>query len=356
MDSLEIDFFPVGTGSKSGDAITFRIGDYQQEKWSNQKVFVIDGGTKETGIEIVRHVQNVYNTNEVERVILTHPDGDHASGLREVLNGLKVNNIWMHRPWNHSDELKNIVNDKRTTLNSLENKLRDAYSYANAIEQIANAKKMPIFNSHQGSFYSINNERILTILGPSRSFYLEQIKLSTKTPEMSYITETRSFSKGKMVVDDDPSFDDVHLENIHCKTSAENNMSLILLLEVAGAKVLFTGDAGTQALMHSIEFATKCNISLKDLNLFQVPHHGSRHNISKEVLNHISANYAIISCAQASADHPSPVVINALYRRQINAYHTKGMILTYNHGNVPIRPYLSQANPINFVSKFELSY
>ncbi len=74
--NYEIDFLPVGTGEKSGDAIALRI-------WNNlnQQVFVIDGGTKDAGKMLVQHIPAFCGTRAVDAVISTHPDGDHASGI-----------------------------------------------------------------------------------------------------------------------------------------------------------------------------------------------------------------------------------------------------------------------------------
>ena len=117
-NSIEIDFLPVGENSKSGDAITIRFGNCENGKWTKQTIFVIDGGTSASGDAIIEHVENVYKSNKINRVFLTHPDGDHASGLRNVLENMKVDKLWMHCPWNHWSDLKNSIKDGRITKNS----------------------------------------------------------------------------------------------------------------------------------------------------------------------------------------------------------------------------------------------
>ena len=92
----EIDFLSVGTGEKSGDAIAFRIWR-ENYFW----VFVIDGGYTESGDALVKHINHYYGTNTVNLVILTHPDDDHARGTLRVVEQMKVDNLWMHRPWNY---------------------------------------------------------------------------------------------------------------------------------------------------------------------------------------------------------------------------------------------------------------
>jgi beta-lactamase superfamily II metal-dependent hydrolase len=116
-------------------------------------------------------------------------------------------------------------------------------------------------------------------------------------------------------------------------TSAENQSSSILLLRVDGQSLLFTGDAGAQALQHSIDFAKSRGISLSDLNFFQVPHHGSRHNIGPTILNQIGTRCAFVSASTDGAPkHPSKRVTNALKRRKAKTYATQGVDLRHYLG------------------------
>lgn len=356
-NALEIDFLPVGEESKSGDAIAMRFGHYENGKWQKQTIFIIDGGNSDSGDALVKHVKEVYKSSKVDRVILTHPDGDHASGLRNVIEELQVGRIWMHRPWNYWDDFKDSIVDGRITKKSFSERLREAYQYAHDIEQIANKKTIDIFHPHQGLSFSVQDEKIMTILGPSRELYLSLIQASGKTPEMSvFESVSKSFTATpKKLVQEDMSFETEHLADTHSSTSAENDMSLILLLNVAGSKALFTGDSGTQGLYKAITFATENGISLKDLDVFDVPHHGSHHNLSQGILNYINAKYSIISCSKkGEPKHPSPIVTNSLLRRNMNSYWTKGKLLNFHFGVVPQREGLSSVKAIPFCNQVEI--
>jgi beta-lactamase superfamily II metal-dependent hydrolase len=356
-NALEIDFIPVGENSKSGDAIGIRFGDYESGTWKNQTVIVIDGGNADSGATLVNHINEVYKTNKVDRAILTHPDGDHASGLRTVVEECEVGKIWMHRPWNHWSDLKDSIKDGRITRSSFGERLKNAYQFAFDIEQIAKRKGIEIFAPHQGNYFHIKDEKILSILGPGKDFYLSLIKASDKTPHMG-IAEglSKSFAEvEKITAYEDMTMETEHLSDQDEETSSENNMSLILYLTVAGRKVLFTGDAGTMGLYKAIHYALEKQIDLKILDRFQVPHHGSRHNISKGILKYIHAPNAWISCAKKGAPvHPSKIVTNALRRRGIVPLETKGSLLTHHTSNVPMRAGYSEAVPIPFYNMVEI--
>lgn len=74
---IEVDFLGVET-AKSGDAIAVRYSFN-----GVTKVHVVDGGYLETGDQIVEHLKTFYDTTHVDHVVLTHPDQDHANGLRK---------------------------------------------------------------------------------------------------------------------------------------------------------------------------------------------------------------------------------------------------------------------------------
>src|SRR5438477_6112421 len=104
--AFEVDFLGVGQGERSADAIALRIADPSAP--SGQRVMVIDGGTQDSGEQLVDHVQSYYGTKHVDYVVLTHPDADHASGLTVVLDKLNVGTLVMHKPWEHANEIRSM--------------------------------------------------------------------------------------------------------------------------------------------------------------------------------------------------------------------------------------------------------
>jgi hypothetical protein len=88
------------------------------------------------------------------------------------------------------------------------------------------------------------------------------------------------------------------------------------------------------------------------VKIFQIPHHGSHHNISPAILNKIKCSYALVSCAKDAPKHPSKKVINALIRRNENAYATNGCLINY-HVNCNIRSGLYPIAPLSFNNQVE---
>jgi len=350
-NQIEIDFHPVGSGEKSGDAITMRFGDFTE---GNQFVVVIDGGDKDSGNRIVEHIREHYNSEKVDLVISTHPDSDHTSGLRVVLEEMEVGGIWMHLPWNHSKRIGDLFHDGRITDESLKERLRKAYRYAYELEKMAIDQDIKIYEPFAG-LRSLHN--IFTILGPSKDYYLELLTDSAKTPEkkdiglkggifesiktfsakaISWITET--LEQGTL---DDSG-----------ETSSENNSSAVVLFEFDGKKILFTGDTGIPALNNVLEYCEDNNIDLSDIVIMQVPHHGAQRNISPELIKSFNPEMAVVLASKKAPKHPSYKVSNEFHRNNIGVWTTEGNIINYVH-NCEFREGYTSVPPIGFKSEVQ---
>jgi beta-lactamase superfamily II metal-dependent hydrolase len=332
--AYEIDYIPVGDGEKGGDAIVLRFGNLTGPR-EQQSIIVIDGGTKESGELLVKHIQEVYKANDVDIVISTHPDQDHASGLSVVLENLKVGSLLMHKPWEHAEEIKNFFKDGRITASGLEDRIEKSLQNASDLESIAKAKNIPIYEPFQG----MNLDDIVYVLGPSKEYYenlLPHLK-DMPIPKASlgiFAPIIKTAEKAVRWIEDNMGID--LLDDDDDTTSASNNTSTIILLNLDGHKLLFTGDAGKTALLNAIAYAEAlpAPIQLSDLNFLDVPHHGSKRNINSKILKKIKAPVAFISAPKDSDKHPAKKVTNALKKHGTTVCVTRGVqLLHHNQGN-----------------------
>lgn len=349
--AFEIDFHPVGDGEKGGDAIIIKYGRLNSENNFSQKVIVVDGGTLNSGKQVVEHIKNVYKTNTVDLIINTRPDKDHCSGLREVINNLTIKEIWIHLPWLSSSEFLNVIKDGRIANNSLKERLKDALNVVSEIESLAKSKRITLKEPFTGLTF---DGGVVTVLGPTETFYKELLPRFRSTPvPANESLLSKAFSSVKVAVQ--MVAEAMHIETLDesGETSPENNTSVISLFSYAGQKVLFAGDAGIPALKQVIDIADYNNIALNELHILQVPHHGSKRNVSPGILNSIKAECAYISCPkEGDPKHPAKKVTNALIRRGMNPFVTKGNIL-YRRYNTPWRADYYSATPIPFYNQVE---
>ena len=354
----EIDFLPVGEGERSGDAIALRFGDLSN---GNQKVVVIDGGFKQTGEDLVNHIRKFYGTSVVDLAISTHPDADHCGGLQVVLERLTVRELWLHRPWQHTNDIARMFHDGRITDNSIRDALRRSLDNARELERIADQKDVLIREPFMGIHDQTGS---ICVVGPTKDFYEQLLPEFRGTPEPASSTGL----VGRIAISLREAVHRVpetfHIETLtdEGETSAENNSSAIVLFVADDEYHLFTGDAGTPALAAACDVLRSVGVTASDLSFVQVPHHGSRHNVGPTVLDELlgpkvatdeklKSAFASVS-KEGEPKHPAKQVTNAFRRRGAYVYQTNGKGVCH-HRNAPERPGWSSAEPIPFYSEVE---
>ena len=358
LSGYEIDFIPVGEGERNGDAIAMRITENGETE-----IYVIDGGTKASGEALVQHVRDYYGTDRVDYLISTHPDMDHISGLKVVLEELEVGELWMHKPWDHAPKIINDILDGRITQHSLSERIKKSVRLATEVEEIAKKKqqkkKIKICEPFQGAkigsyFY---------VLSPSKEWYIELLKNFDKMPptKSTLIPECQSFASSI----DDTAYEDWYNETLKedGETSARNESSVVLLgILPDDFGVLLTGDAGRQALTKAYEYAWHCDYDLQQCRFVQMPHHGSRRNVSPEVLDMLlgpilpvgstATKTSFVNTSKGAPDHPKKSVVNAFIRRGVKVIATQGGARCY-HSGYPPRYGWGPVQPLSLSHKVE---
>lgn len=350
-DYFELDFLNVDS-KRSGDAIPIRY-----EIGGMSYIHVVDGGFQDTGQKAVDHIKKFYGDPDyVDYVVVTHPDGDHAGGLRTILEEFNVGALWMLRPWDYADELIHRF-QRFTSVDNLRRRLREIYPNIAALEDIAVERGITVLEPFQGSTIGA-----FTVLSPTKEHYLDMIVQSEKTPESTKrLEEDRAISTGM--------FDLLRKAASYLRaawgeeifspeeTSAENEMSVVQYANLCDQRILLTGDAGRTGLDIAATFAEAIGIAIPGINRFQVPHHGSRRNVSSELLDRWlgdrkavqeeGAFTAIISASKEDTDHPRRAVVRACIHRGANVYTTENAGLCSSQ-NAPDREGWSAATPASY--------
>lgn len=323
-DFFEIDFLDI-EAKDSGDAIPLRykIGE-------ETRIHVTDGGFQKTGDKVVEHINKYYgDPDTIDAVIVSHPDGDHAGGLQTVLEEFEVSELWMLRPWLYVDDLIDRFAD-HTKPENLADKLKGSYSNIAELEEIAEEKEIPIYEPFQG-------EKIgdFTVLAPTKDRYLDLVVESDKTPKAASESTQSLLGQGLDFVGKAAARAISFIraawgeETFSSEeTSHENEMSVIQYANLCSQKILLTADAGRDALTEAADYAPSVGLILPGINRFQVPHHGSRRNVSTEILDHWLGEIlpeqleegsekftAIISASKNDDNHPRKAVVRGCIHR-----------------------------------------
>lgn len=356
----EVDLLPVGNGDRSGDAIALRFGNLFGSR-SEQIVVVIDGGYVESGEALVDHIKRFYGTDYVNIVVSTHPDADHGAGLAVVLEQLRVGALWIHRPWNHTEDIARMFKDGRVTDKSVKEDLRKSLDTARELERMAERRRIPIVEPFTG--LTDGTGRIL-IIGPTEKFYESLLPEFRGTPEPAVslgflakpLETVKEFIKR---IAERWDFETLTDEGV---TSAENNSSAILLIQPENDEfMLFTGDAGIPALTAGADYLASRGFDFAKLHFIQVPHHGSQRNVGPTILNRLvgpklsvesKIKTAFVSAAKdGEPKHPSKKVTNAFRRRGAPVHATQG-VKKFHYQNAPNRGW-SPSTPLPFYHEVE---
>ena len=126
-------------------------------------------------------------------------------------------------------------------------------------------------------------------------------------------------------------------------TTPTNNTSTIIRVKDDGRSFLLTADAGVQAFASASK-----SYDFSNVFWLQVPHHGSRRNLSTPVCEYLKPSIAFIS-AEGNTKHPSKAVVCALKRvnTQVFSTHKAGSLRQHQGYGVPdSRPGYVSAEPL----------
>jgi hypothetical protein len=227
------------------------------------------------------------------------------------------------------------------------------------LERVAISRKIEIREPFQGTMIGY-----FLVLAPSRQRYLDLIVESERTPEsvaesraepISGLAELLQKAAANAIAYVKASWGQEMFSKEN--TSAENEMSVVQYAWLCEKRILLTADTGRSGLAEAADYAQYVGVILPGIDRIQIPHHGSRRNVSTEALDRwLGARLpsiptagretftAIVSSAKADEDHPRKAVVRAFIHRGAKVITTKGNSVRISQnapqreGWVPVQP------------------
>lgn len=344
VHSYEINFLAVGEGAKSGDAIVVSW----VEQTGRRRIVVVDGGYQTTGEQIVGLVRDRFGANSIDLVVSTHPDEDHANGLVVVLQECNVGELMLHQPWEHGTAGGGLFRG-RFADRTLRPEAVKALDSVRILAEEALAVGVIVTEPFAGES---RLGGVVEILGPTEEYY-ESLLPSFRAAGGATSALGGLLAKAGSVVTRVRESLDIETLTDDGETSAENNSSAIVQLNLDARRILLTGDAGIPALEQVADRLESRGETPETLRLIQVPHHGSKRNVGPSVLDRLlgprlgidlTAGCAVASAAPDGAPkHPARQVTNAFRRRGFPVWATQRQSLRLDYkaplaGYVPVEP------------------
>jgi len=320
-----IDFLHVG----DGDAIIV----WAREPNVHDYIFFIDGGNKGNGQKIVEHYKTWIKPNLLPKhgigFINSHPHNDHINGLIEVIELLGSEMTFGI----YNDPVECISEEHREKIKKshLAGEDPDIDHLYETFEQIEKLNSLCTkFNLQRYRAYSEDVKFFFgnfKILSPSKSFYTKKVQHFT---DIDFLKRVDFSQKTTTVVrEEDENAAPCYIVDEIDDASPENLTSTVIqLIDSQNRKYILTADAGVE----SFDEMLKDGFDPKNIELAQLPHHGSRRNVSSTWLQRFNPQMYIASAA-GNVKHPRRAVINCIKRNLPNcsvySTHTSGNTLSY---------------------------
>jgi hypothetical protein len=210
----------------------------------------------------------------------------------------------------------------------------------------------PFQSSQIGHFY---------VLSPSADWYTELITGFNNMPGSGNLNFNHGGSGGQQ----NTVFEKWEIETLSegGVTSNKNESSVVLFGQLPNNfKVLLTADAGLNSLNFACDHASALGIDLQNCQFIQMPHHGSRRNVSPSLLNRIlglilpegssSDRTAFVNTSKDCPEHPKKSLTNAFIRRGVRVIATNGKKIRKSWG-IPPREGWGPATVLPFNNEVE---
>ncbi|WP_170298926.1 ComEC/Rec2 family competence protein [Massilia eburnea] len=274
---------------------------------ANPHRIVVDCGTIGTAKrvkEALDIVRNEPGSNEL--LVITHVDADHIGGAISVLEDPKYGGmfkeIWFNgrRHLEPADVLEHFgaVQGERVTDALLEHNLPWNSLYA--------ASQISLSEDGTPKEIKLPGDAKLTILSPSweklRAMigrWDREIEKAGLLPNLDQVApqpipegfETFGFDVDALA---DEAFEE--------DTEVPNGSSIAFIVEFDGKSILLGADAHPTVLINAIQ--KKYGKLGIEIDVLKLPHHGSKHNVSQELLEAVKCKTAVFSSNGAYFKHP----------------------------------------------------
>ena len=310
---LAIEMLPGG----HGDALVIEYGTR-----TDTRRVLVDGGTAHSW-ETVRERLKALPERRFEAMVVTHVDEDHIGGSLQVLADPdlrhRVRDIWFNG-FVHCERGGSVlgpVDGERLTKRINDGPFRWNDQFDNRISAKVGGPVVVSSRAEELPKIELPGGAIVHLLSPTGS-KLTKMALEWKTvveeaglvPGQGTPLEARTFPPSDEPVE--PLPDELTtglLEKMGAPSrpdpSEANGSSIAFIFEFDGRRALLGADAHADVLMESLAKYGKAKGEKRvRLDLVKLPHHGSKGNVTSELINAIDAKRYLISTNGDSHGHP----------------------------------------------------
>jgi beta-lactamase superfamily II metal-dependent hydrolase len=259
--------------ANSGDCFHISIRD----KALGNKNIIVDSGIRVSAVQLERVISNIEKNGEViDLLIVTHTDKDHIGGLKRLVDENRFKYNLVKEFWINDGEFSNVQEDDLLT----------AQDGRNIIDKFQE-KGVKIISNITTDFGKDFQSAIIRVLSPT----IDDLELMKKEWKSEIDCDNLSAGSDE---ENGKDLDDLMIEDRFNDDSNEyNNASITFQILTKDSRGLFLADASSKTVLNGLKQSKF--IEKGDVDFIKVPHHGSKMNISKELLKTFKTENYILS-------------------------------------------------------------
>jgi beta-lactamase superfamily II metal-dependent hydrolase len=291
-----------------GDAILIEYGD------DDVKRILIDAGTPGSYEAVRKKIESLPKQQRVfELLVVTHIDADHIGGVLPLLDdakelGVTFKEIWFNG-YQHLTDILGAAQGERLASRIVAGKYHWNTSFGEHAVVVPPAGALPSFD-----FDGMK----ITLLSPKREQLEKLEKEWAKVIAEAGLVPGVGATMAPEEIDDllgDEELDVAALTRSKFKSDAAeaNGSSIAFVAEHGDKSVLFGADAFPGVLAESLQRMPE--EERKRIAAFKLPHHGSRNNLSTDLLQLLDCKTYLVSTNGKRFSHPNRESIARVIQR-----------------------------------------
>lgn len=315
-----------------GDSVLIEYGDAQA-----LRRVLVDGGPARSYGKISEQLGKIEpHLRYLDLLVMTHVDADHIEGVIKLINdadlSVEIAEVWFngYRQLPPDDSLGPPQGEILSALLE-ERRIPWNRAFSSAAVQRRGGRQLPRVDMPGGL--------TLTVLAPDDSALRTLRRVWDKECRAAGIApgSTRDalelFAASKRLSPGDSYLGELDVDGLAAQReteedgSATNASSIVFLAEFGGRSVLLGGDSTPAVLTAGVErLLAERNLPVLEVDAFKLPHHGSRYNVTRDVLQLVRSPIYLVSTDSKYFKHPDPAAI-----ARVIAYGSRGSRIVFNY-------------------------
>lgn len=337
-------FFKIEVlAANEGDCLWIEYGDQE-----NPHKILIDGGTSSTYDEALRQklVKLDKDQRNFELLVITHVDDDHIAGILKLLEDDQIDasfdevwfNAYRHLPVEklgppQGELLTRLLLRKKKKMEEKNQFFKWNECFGGKAVSVGDQGFLDVQSLKGGMKIRLvsPNDKTLEDLEPvwvekCKAAKIIPLKEGEEPPIPEQLEDDEDEALGGSL--DIEALAATSLEKRLDKAEA-NGSSIAFIMEFMEKRVFLTGDAYSSILLEGIEKILPRNEDRLKVDAFKMPHHGSKANITKKLLDKIDCNRFIFSTNGNRFRHPNREAVARVIKHRSSRDKPRELIFNY---------------------------